>query len=257
MKLLSEEHYLLDGYGAADIVVKTISDIENSDWKNLELDMLGCSELEHLLEHIIKWNKTTILHEAIYNIIYAGIEWYAGKIEYEEFIKEYADIITRNRIKGGLEIINSGFSEQSLDDNYWETVETISKTLTDAAFIILFGDRDFLYKFQLFLRGIVKKSLQGEFPDLLKKDGVLKRPRTQPPQWLKKAVFHRDKGKCQLCGKDLTGFYAIENINLDHMIPLEDSGNSDPTNFQLTCEHCNKSKGKKLLVKKAVVQRYW
>ncbi|HAS6208620.1 TPA: hypothetical protein I7245_22325 [Vibrio vulnificus] len=257
MKLLSEEQYLLDGYGAADIVVKTIFDIENSDWHHLELDMLGCYELEELLERIIKWNKTTILHEAIYNIIYAGVEWYADKIEHEEFIKEYADTITRNSLESGLEIINSGYSEQSLDDNYWKTVESISKTLTDTAFIILFGDRDFLYKFQLFLREIVQKSLKSEFPDLLKKDGVLKRPRTQPPQWLKKAVFHRDKGKCQLCGKDLTGFYAIENINLDHMVPLEESGNSDPTNFQLTCEHCNKSKGKKLLVKKAVVQRYW
>jgi len=30
--------------------------------------------------------------------------------------------------------------------------------------------------------------------------------------------------------------------NFDHIIPLNCGGNNDPSNWQLTCESCNKSK---------------
>lgn len=42
----------------------------------------------------------------------------------------------------------------------------------------------------------------------------------------------------------MTKILNIDNQeNHDHIIPLQCVGSNDPTNIQLTCEHCNKSKG--------------
>ena len=32
------------------------------------------------------------------------------------------------------------------------------------------------------------------------------------PEWVKRAVFYRDRGRCVLCGKDLSGQLAISRI---------------------------------------------
>jgi 5-methylcytosine-specific restriction endonuclease McrA len=88
-------------------------------------------------------------------------------------------------------------------------------------------------------------------------DGVIKRE-SYFPVWLKNAIFHRDKGYCQLCFKDLTNLLVSTDVrHIDHMVPLKAHGTNDPTNLQLTCEACNTSKGAKVLSKKHLTIPFW
>ena len=51
----------------------------------------------------------------------------------------------------------------------------------------------------------------------------------------KKIVFSRDGGKCQCCG-------SFEKLEYDHIIPFSCGGSNDPSNIQLLCLKCNRSK---------------
>jgi len=113
--------------------------------------------------------------------------------------------------------------------------------LTNEAFYILFGNRNFLLRFN----EIVSESvydLSSEYPKHMKTaKGTIKR--SNIPIWVKKAVYHRDKGRCVFCNTDLTYLVnTITAINYDHIVPLDSNGANDPCNIQLSCEKCNKSK---------------
>ncbi len=74
--------------------------------------------------------------------------------------------------------------------------------------------------------------------------GTIKR--VNIPQWVKDAVFHRDKGRCVFCNTDLTRLVnTLTTNNFDHIVPLDLYGSNDPCNIQLSCEFCNKSKTNK------------
>jgi hypothetical protein len=51
----------------------------------------------------------------------------------------------------------------------------------------------------------------------------------------KKIVFNRDAGMCKCCGSAL-------NLEYDHVIPFSCGGSSTPSNIQLLCQKCNRSK---------------
>jgi hypothetical protein len=59
---------------------------------------------------------------------------------------------------------------------------------------------------------------------------------------VEKAIFERDKGICQICGRE-TEFGDGE---IDHKISSSKGGSDDPENLQWTCHRCNKLKGNKL-----------
>jgi 5-methylcytosine-specific restriction endonuclease McrA len=49
------------------------------------------------------------------------------------------------------------------------------------------------------------------------------------PSWVKKEVWHRDGGRCAICGAD-------QDLHFDHVIPYSKGGSStDPRNIQLLC----------------------
>jgi hypothetical protein len=54
-------------------------------------------------------------------------------------------------------------------------------------------------------------------------------------QTTKKIVYTRDGGICQCCGSS----YSLE---YDHIIPFSCGGDSNPSNIQLLCRKCNRSK---------------
>lgn len=252
--------FLCDGYGLADYIVRTINHINESDWYGDFLGFCGCSNELELLDKISHWSRYCILHYIIDSAIGIYITWYAEKITPEDFVNENIHFITNKGIDSGLRILNSDYDSEDgseLDELYSDLIENVSDYISEACFIILFSDRDFLCNLQRQISNHTKNLKKSDYPDHLVEDGVIKRPTKSFPVWLKKAVFFRDKGRCQICGCDLTNTYILNNSNIDHMIPLKSSGNNDPTNLQLTCEHCNKSKGKKLIVKKAPTQRYW
>jgi hypothetical protein len=51
----------------------------------------------------------------------------------------------------------------------------------------------------------------------------------------KRQVWERDHGECQNCK-------STESIEYDHILPVSKGGNSDPSNLQLLCRPCNRSK---------------
>jgi 5-methylcytosine-specific restriction endonuclease McrA len=117
--------------------------------------------------------------------------------------------------------------------------EALIDRMADEAFYVLFGNRNFLLNFnQLTTKTVAEISFP---PERVTNKGTIKR--VPIPQWVKKAVFHRDKGRCVFCNRDLTGLVNTLNTeNFDHIVPLDRYGTNDPSNIQLTCESCNKSK---------------
>jgi hypothetical protein len=61
-------------------------------------------------------------------------------------------------------------------------------------------------------------------------------------------IYHRDNKKCYMCNTALT----IEEIELDHIIPIFMGGSSDPSNIATSCRQCNRSKGTKVGSKQIV-----
>lgn len=129
--------------------------------------------------------------------------------------------------------------------------------LVDDVFTILYTDKNFLYEFNKQCAEIIRKLKKSKHPELLKKDGVINRI-TYYPEWFKRGIRYRDKERCSLCGCDLSSaFTTIVDSNFDHIIPLKNGGNNDPSNWQLTCETCNKSKGARNSDFKNIVFPFW
>ena len=64
------------------------------------------------------------------------------------------------------------------------------------------------------------------------------------PDWVRRAVFFRDRGMCVTCGIDLSGLGSIwSDEHFDHIVPLASGGLNDITNIQLLCAGCNLKKG--------------
>jgi 5-methylcytosine-specific restriction endonuclease McrA len=127
--------------------------------------------------------------------------------------------------------------------------------MADEVFYILFSNRKFLLNFNNLVALAVKQDLK--FPaQYLAKKGTIKRALI--PQWVKKAVYHRDKGRCVFCNTDLTGIINFsENSNYDHIVPLDLFGVNDPCNIQLACEKCNKSKTNKDGATSSLYMPWW
>ena len=58
----------------------------------------------------------------------------------------------------------------------------------------------------------------------------------------KKIVFTRDGGACQCCSSSL-------NLEYDHITPFSCGGSSSPSNIQLLCMKCNRSKSNSCVCK--------
>lgn len=132
-----------------------------------------------------------------------------------------------------------------VDDGQYEE---FAQQMTEEVFFVLFANRVFLHKFHSHLSGWVRNSgpemwIPGN--DLFRKadgkDSTLKRARI--PEWAKRAVFFRDRGRCCRCERDLGGtFSPVNRAEYDHIVPLALGGLNDVTNLQLLCKECNNSK---------------
>jgi len=124
----------------------------------------------------------------------------------------------------------------SNQDCLWDLFSVIANEVVH----ILFSNKNFLIDFNKLITKTLKE-IRLPLKYLTTKNTI---KRKNIPQWVKKAVFHRDNGRCAFCNKDLTGiFTTLNNSNYDHIIPLDKMGTNDPCNIQLACETCNKRKG--------------
>lgn len=107
----------------------------------------------------------------------------------------------------------------------WKAIDSIA----DEVFYLLFQNREFLLWFNESIAS------WNEF----------KMNRCTIPEWVKRVIRHRDKGRCVFCGKDVVGIYETQDSRLeqfDHIVPLAEHGINDITNMQLTCGGCNGDK---------------
>ncbi|MRV76306.1 HNH endonuclease [Duganella sp. FT92W] len=109
-------------------------------------------------------------------------------------------------------------------------------------FFLLFRDRHVLLLFNDMVAGHISDSSLDDSPedflDYFSRSGVLKR--AYMPDWVRRAVFYRDRGMCVSCRVDLSGLLNIwSEDHFDHIVPLERGGLNDVTNIQLLCATCN------------------
>lgn len=199
-------------------------------------------------------HKDTLLHEFIRCALCENYAYYMNKCPDLEV--------------GSLELL---LQEAEMECPGWMTPEEIEEHLDDAdkllsqavkimapsVFYLLFSDRHFLATFQRRITALVGPMKHSDYPDLLTRDGVVKRLE-YIPTWLKAGIFYRDRGRCQLCFRDLSGLgRPVRDLHLDHIIPLAMSGSNDPTNFQLSCQECNLSKGGRAMNQSPRFSPYW
>ncbi len=58
-------------------------------------------------------------------------------------------------------------------------------------------------------------------------------------RFTRRNIFHRDKNRCQYCGK----VFPQKRLNLDHVVPLSRGGTSTWANVVCACIDCNTRKG--------------
>lgn len=127
------------------------------------------------------------------------------------------------------------------------TLEELYDKIANEIFYLMFNNRRQLLRFNKIVSDHMDIDLDeiedAETRKLFNNHGYLKRKAI--PEWCKKAVFFRDRGRCCLCTKDLT---QLTNINsgrqYDHIVPLARYGLNDVSNIQLICSDCNKKKNK-------------
>jgi hypothetical protein len=129
-------------------------------------------------------------------------------------------------------------TELRLTGEYDSLIEQTVKEI----FHILFQNRELMLLFNdLVSKGIefqVEECILDNIEGLFKENGTLKRKPI--PKWVQRAVFFRDRGRCVLCDKDLSGTLNYENLeNYDHIVPLAKHGLNDVSNIQLLCKECN------------------
>lgn len=123
-----------------------------------------------------------------------------------------------------------------------EPYERLLDQTVAEVFHVLFQNRNLLLTFNEYAAGILSRvrlaDAEKSKQELFSKGGTLKRAR--PPVWAQRAVFFRDRGRCVMCDKDLSGLSNLANVeNYDHIVPLALFGLNDISNLQLLCVECN------------------
>ena len=128
--------------------------------------------------------------------------------------------------------------ELRLNGNFEQLIEHTSKEV----FHVLFQNRVLMLVFNTMMANALERehTVESKSDDLIRKNGKLKRKNI--PSWVRKAVYFRDRGRCVLCNKDLSGTLNLDNVaNYDHIVPLSNFGFNDISNMQLLCKECNQN----------------
>jgi hypothetical protein len=210
-------------------------------------------------EKLLRPNKCCVLHELIIEVL----SFYRNDMFYDFAdleINGYRDLVATAGLAFPADAEKRILDGMESDEDKGAVWEVISKAMekieVPSIFHTLYSDRNFIATFQYDLQKCVRERGHSVLGAQLTKNGTI--PRVHLPKWLAKAVFFRDQGKCQLCDKDISGLRSpFDEVHLDHIVPLADFGNNDPTNFQLVCRECNLAKGAKTHLDQARFVPYW
>ncbi|ADT70351.1 MULTISPECIES: HNH endonuclease [Pseudoalteromonas] len=215
-------------------------------------EFYGDGNVTYLIETFPKFS---LFHKYLYFVI--------NRIYYENLNKFAENKSKRLPIEGALKfhsiphISFQSYMEKNENNtkHYDDLIHNYMEHLNDAydqllthtveeVFYILFQNRDLLMEFNLMISGALEREDLKEIDsDLVTKRGRLKRGHI--PQWVKRAVYFRDRGQCVLCNKDLSGIVSLDNKeNYDHIVALAQYGFNDVTNIQLLCKECNQNEKK-------------
>lgn len=221
---------------------------------------------EQFVESALRFNKVSLLHIYVSSTLYCY---------YSRVFRKSGDLIEEDDIEWWINLMKEygiKLKKPKSCDDYdfawkWfnmneEIFMQFFDTISDEIIHILFNDKLLLVKFNQIVRNVLLDE-DGTYADIVEwpkdsrnEDGTIKR--CHIPKWVKRAVFHRDKGHCVFCNRDLSGIISIlHNNNFDHIVPLKDYGTNDPCNIQLACEDCNKKKGAKNIIAKYLYQSWW
>lgn len=219
---------------------RVVSEILSPEKCNYIADFLDPQE-STFFEKAASPSRSTLLHTFIYNLNVSDLDYSTGSFP-EESIETYVSILHSANFN-----IPNWLLKDKLEKKHIAELDVLLKqaaqVVTDATFHLLFSDREFLVAFQMLVAEKIATTDPTDKLSFFEKPGVLRRP-SSLPSWLRRAVFLRDKGRCQICFSDLTGTLALDpKLHLDHIHSLAQSGSNDPTNFQLLCESCNLKKG--------------
>ncbi|MBY0510640.1 MAG: HNH endonuclease [Rhodospirillaceae bacterium] len=243
-----EKLHSLYVYSYADFIYRCVQGANGFDDDEIFVDYLS----EPL--KVVKPQKVTLLHEFIANVTRFEVTYLVDKFP-EDSVESTKEILREANIPAPKWLKSTRMRERL--DEVCELLEEAVATFTPSIFFVLFSDRQFLTLFQGRIAAFVGTLTTDNHPALIMRNGVLKRPNNLPV-WLKAAIFHRDRGRCQHCWKDMTGLgRPITDLHLDHIVPLAASGSNDPTNFQLACERCNKRKGAREINQPSKFTPYW
>lgn len=264
---VKDQHLALSsGVGLAGVAVSNFWDCCDSAFYEFK---------EEIIEAVIKPQKLTAIHhylnffpnfdEEIYNL-----KDYSNIPEVFDFIER-----TLDEVELTPDLPTPDFS--SCDDNgghfdcgcfkivkMWmdysaDNNEKITELVIHSAFQFVFQDRKFLHDFHLELTDFIEHEMdfiKKKYPDYVTSKGRLKRQYF--PEWLKSAVFYRDKGTCVMCRCDLSNLVRSQNkIHIDHIVPLDLYGTNDASNMQLLCETCNTYKGARSTATNTINVPFW
>jgi hypothetical protein len=195
-------------------------------------------------------NKRTYLHDVIDSYTSSSVECLVDSADYEDVERELRYLLDAYGISAPPKPSVASLPADSERDTFFDYVEQLHAIVkseclprvTDEVFTILFGDRALLRELNLIIAGAVKTLRFSDHPDLLVADGVVKRVGSWP-EWVKSALLYRDRGRCALCLRDITGLLASgKEQHIDHIVALANGGTNDPTNLQYLCPSCNLAK---------------
>jgi 5-methylcytosine-specific restriction endonuclease McrA len=80
-----------------------------------------------------------------------------------------------------------------------------------------------------------------KIPEIIKLENYSKLP-SQVVKLTRRAIYKRDELKCQYCGEKP----KLDELSIDHLIPVSRSGKNTWENLVLACFRCNRRKANKL-----------
>lgn len=252
MSKISIEMQYVDTYFICQMVSRSLDDVL-AYARNID-EFMGDMASIRLTRPFPKY---TPLHEYIEYVVESVI-WEESDIEVEKLIQEpsrppmfekrlWVDHLLQSHSfsMSFLEWANSTEADLSVEEYLLYLreegiLEDLLEAISKEVFHILFSNRKVLLSFGEQAATFLEEA-PSFYPNLFTARGYLKRVRI--PKWAEKAVYHRDKGICVLCKKDLTMLVNIESaIHYDHVIPLARGGLNDVTNLQCLCSDCNLKK---------------